>query len=154
MVGRDAEPIAEMALELGVGAYLKIIPQIGIGKTDAGHDMFNIPPEEVMKIYKAADIFVSPSMLEGLPLTLLEAMAAGLPIVATDAPGCRDVLEHGITGLISPVADTSAMAENILRLLEDPALAENLGQNGKLRSGEYEWKKVALRYLEAYKDLI
>lgn len=154
IVGRGIQPIAEMAEKLGIGDRLHVVAQIGQEDIDTDRQTFSLPTDELIKIYKAADIFACPSVLEGLPLVLIEAMAAGLPIVTTDAPGCRDVVEHGVTGLISPVGDTSGMAQNILRLLADPSLAARLGRNGESRSAEYEWSNVVSHYLAVYEELI
>ncbi len=155
IVGRATEPIREMAQGLGVGDYLQVLPQIGHKKKHARHqEMLTLPSEALIEIYKATDIFVLPSMLEGLALVSVEAMAARLPVVTTDAPGCRDVVEHGVTGLISPVGDTWAMAQNILRLMADPLLGIRLGRNGKTRSIEHEWQHVAAQYYEVYEELV
>ena len=75
-------------------------------------------------------IYAFSSNLEGLPNTLLEAMAMGMPVVSTDCPcgGPRTVIEHGVNGLLVPVNDPDAMAGAILRLIEDTAFAERLGE--------------------------
>jgi glycosyltransferase involved in cell wall biosynthesis len=90
------------------------------------------PRPDVPSLLKAADVFVFPSRTEGLPNALLEAMAAACPIVTTDAPGCRDLIEHQRTGLRVPYGDTSALAGAILRLLRDRSLAAQLGANASL----------------------
>jgi glycosyltransferase involved in cell wall biosynthesis len=154
IVGRGVEPIAEMARALGVGEYLRVLPQIGQGKRSVGRQMFLVPSEELVEIYKAADVFVFPSLLESFGMVLVEAMAAQLPIVTTDAPGCRDVVEAGVTGLTSSVGDTLGMVGNILRLLASPALMAKLGRNGELNSREYEWGNVASHYCTVYEELV
>ena len=81
------------------------------------------PRSDVPRLLKAADLFVFPSRTEGLPNAVLEAMAAGLPVVATDAPGCRDLIDDGRTGLLVPVDDPVALSAAIQRLLADRELA-------------------------------
>ncbi len=88
------------------------------------------PRTDVPRLLRAADLFAFPSRTEGLPNALLEAMAAGLPIVTTDAPGCRDVIRHGLTGLLVPPDNVERLAEAILALLGDPKAAGQLGQAG------------------------
>jgi glycosyltransferase involved in cell wall biosynthesis len=83
---------------------------------------------DIPALLNAADVFVFPSRTEGLPNALLEAMAAGCPIVTTDVPGCRDLITHEDTGLVVPYRDTSAMAEAVLRLLRDRETATRLGR--------------------------
>jgi starch synthase (maltosyl-transferring) len=84
--------------------------------------------DDVPRLLRSADVFVFPSRTEGLPNALLEAMAAGLPVVTTDAPGCRDLIAHGCTGLIVPVDDAAALAREVERVLSDGALSLSLGQ--------------------------
>ncbi len=86
---------------------------------------------DISGLLKAADVFLFCSMTEGLPNAVLEAMAAGLPIVATDVPGCRDLIRHGQTGLLVPYADVSATADAVLALLDSPMQASRLGSAAK-----------------------
>ena len=86
------------------------------------------PRDDVARLLKAADVFVFPSRTEGLPNAVLEAMAAGLPVVTTDAPGCRDLIEHDRTGLIVPVDNSAALAASICRLLSDGGLGTRLAR--------------------------
>ena len=81
---------------------------------------------DVIGLMKASDIFVMPSRFEGLSIAMIEAMACGLPIVASDAPGLRTYIEHGQNGLLFPVEDHKAMAKYILQLAEDRNLRDRL----------------------------
>lgn len=82
------------------------------------------------------DIFVMPSLWEGFGLVLLEAMAAGRPIVASNVSAIPEVVEDGVTGLLVPPADPAALAEAILTLWREPALREKLGHGGRERLQE------------------
>ncbi len=82
---------------------------------------------DVPALLHMVDGFVFPSRTEGLPNALLEAMAAGLPIITTDVPGCRDLIEHDRTGLLVPYGDTSRLSSAISELQSDPARAARLG---------------------------
>lgn len=86
------------------------------------------PRTDVPSLLKTTDVFAFPSRTEGLPNALLEAMAAACPIVATDVPGCRDLISHDDTGLLVPYGDTLALAAAMRRLLDDRALATRLGR--------------------------
>lgn len=89
------------------------------------------PRNDVPSLLKMADIFAFPSRTEGLPNALLEAMAAGKPIVTTDVPGCRDLIAHEQTGLLVPYGDTPALAAALSRLLGDANLARRLGDSAQ-----------------------
>lgn len=85
------------------------------------------PRGDVPSLLRTADLFVFPSRTEGLPNAILEAMAAGCPIVTTDVPGCRDLIEDERTGLVVPYGDTAALASAMERLLADRGFARGLG---------------------------
>jgi glycosyltransferase involved in cell wall biosynthesis len=78
-----------------------------------------------------ADIFCLPSYREGVPNALLEAAACGLPIVTTDVPGCRDVVTHGLNGLLVPVRNASVLADALETLLSDAPLRDQMGVAGR-----------------------
>jgi glycosyltransferase involved in cell wall biosynthesis len=91
---------------------------------------------DVPGLLQAMDVFVLPSLSEGLPLSLLEAMGAGKPVVATAVGGIPEVVADGETGLLVPPADAGALAQGILRLLAHAELADRLGQRARLRAEE------------------
>ena len=80
-----------------------------------------------------ARVYVLPSYREGMPRSVLEAMAMGRPVISTRAPGCSDAVEDGYTGLLVPVADSEALARAMVRLIENPTLAEQMGRAGRRR---------------------
>jgi glycosyltransferase involved in cell wall biosynthesis len=92
---------------------------------------------DVQKILALLDLFVLPSLWEGLPVALLEAMAAGLPVVATAAGGTPEAVVDGTTGLLVPPRDPLALAKAITRLLNDPELRRQMGQAGQKRVIEH-----------------
>ena len=92
---------------------------------------------DVPGILALLDVFVLPSLWEGLPIALLEAMAAGLPIVATAVGGTPEVVVDGVTGLLVPPRNPDALAKAVLTLLHDPGLRQKMGQAGKERVREH-----------------
>jgi len=85
------------------------------------------------RIYPVLDLYVASSQKEGLPLSLLSAMGAGLAVVATDVPGHREVVIHGETGLLVPAEDLGALAEAVAALLADPTRRRSMGEAGRRR---------------------
>ena len=96
----------------------------------------------------AADIFAIPSRWEGLPLVLVEAMAAGLPVVGSRTRGIADIVVDGESGLLSPVGDHAALGESVSRLARDPVLRRSLGEAGAdLARRNYDIERTYERYL-------
>lgn len=95
---------------------------------------------DISRLLCGADAFLFCSRTEGLPNSVLEAMAARLPIVATSAPGCRDLIQHGVSGLLAPVGAVESLATNLLAVLTNRDLACHLGE-------------AAHRWVREYADL-
>lgn len=91
---------------------------------------------DVRPALAAADVFVQASDEEGLPGAVLEAMAMGLPVIATDVGGTREAVNDGVTGLLVPARDAAALAAAVARLLDDPGLAARFGSFGRKRVAE------------------
>jgi glycosyltransferase involved in cell wall biosynthesis len=89
--------------------------------------------DDSARVYPAIDLYVAASAKEGLPFALLEAMGAGLAVVATDVPGHRDVVRHEETGLLVPPDDGGALAAAIESLMDDPERRRRMGQAGRAR---------------------
>jgi glycosyltransferase involved in cell wall biosynthesis len=110
---------------------------------------------DVPDLLASADVFVLPSSNEGLPLALLEATAAGIPVVASDIGGNRDVVMDGETGLLVPVGDVDALVGAIHRLVGDPAYARRLGDAGTARFEERYTAAAMARGVErVYREVL
>jgi glycosyltransferase involved in cell wall biosynthesis len=108
-------------------------------------------------LFRAADLFVLPAVhdakgnVDGLPNVILEAMASGLPVVASGISGIPLAVEDGQTGLLVPERDPPRLLAALLRLLEDRAAAREMGERGRRKAvAELTWDAVAARYREAY----
>jgi glycosyltransferase involved in cell wall biosynthesis len=109
---------------------------------------------DVPDLLAAADLFVLPSRMEGLPLATLEAMSHGLPIVTTRIGGNPEVVTDGEHGLLVPVEDPDALAAALARLAEDPALRRALGEAGRTRvQTEFTFTEMTRRYQAIYDRL-
>jgi glycosyltransferase involved in cell wall biosynthesis len=102
-------------------------------------------------LYADADCALNPSRVDNMPNSVLEAFASGVPVVSTDAGGVPDVVTHGVTGLLVPVGDAVAMADGVLRILDDRALAARLVQAGLAEAQRFAWPQVKGLWLAAYR---
>jgi glycosyltransferase involved in cell wall biosynthesis len=105
--------------------------------------------EDIPALLAASDIFTLPSRFEGLPMSVIEAMLTGLPVVATDVRGPAEQVDDGATGLKVPAGDVAALAEALGRLTRDPDLRDRMGQAGRQRAlDRYDETKVLTRTLD------
>ncbi|MEK7506517.1 MAG: glycosyltransferase family 4 protein [Patescibacteria group bacterium] len=110
-----------------------------------------VPNQKLPDYLKLADVFVRPSLSEGLGTAFLEAMAAGLPIVATPVGGIPDFLKDGETGLFCQPREPSDIADKIVKLLSDEALRREISQQGRtLVEKNYNWQTIAIKFAEIY----
>jgi glycosyltransferase involved in cell wall biosynthesis len=110
---------------------------------------------DVVELLAIFDCFVLSSRLEGLPMTLLEAMAAGLPVVATDVGGNREVVLHEETGLLVPEGEPGLLADALQRIFADPETARRMGGRGRKRAREhFDLDKMVGRYVRIYDELL
>ena len=116
-----------------------------------------VPDEDLPYYYAACDVFVLPSVspLEGFGIVQLEAMACGKPVITTTIPGPSEVDAEEVATIHVPPRNEKALAEAIIKILEDKKLAETMGKNGrKLVEGKYSWAKVAQSIQELYREIL
>jgi glycosyltransferase involved in cell wall biosynthesis len=113
-----------------------------------------VPHDQLKGYYHAADVFVLPSLIEGHPKVLLEAMACGLPVIGTNVEGTREIITHKYNGLLCGT-DPPSIRTALKRLLEDPELAARLGENARrLVAQEYDLKVLLSRETDLMADLV
>jgi len=110
---------------------------------------------DVSALLRLLDLFVLPSLGEGISNTVLEAMATGLPVIATDVGGNPELVEDGVNGRLIPVGDTKALAGIMEQLVWQPGLLQSMGRHSlaKVRA-EFDWDKTVDRYLAVYDELL
>jgi glycosyltransferase involved in cell wall biosynthesis len=111
--------------------------------------------QKLLSLYQNATIHVIPSIYEGLPTVLLEAMSCGLPVIATNIGGHRDVISNGVNGLLVPPSSPEKMAQMILVLLGNESLRETLGKNARetiLKN--YTWEKIVNNFVGVYEGVL
>jgi glycosyltransferase involved in cell wall biosynthesis len=150
-----------------IGATRPINPDIDAGLADAirtraraeerGDGLFFVESSlAIERYFRAADVFVLPSIREGLSIALLEAMACGLPCVASRLPGSTDgVIEHGASGLLFPPDDVDGLADALESVIRHPDVAARLGAAARATVVErYSIQGTAAAWLTAYRDVI
>jgi glycosyltransferase involved in cell wall biosynthesis len=110
--------------------------------------------EDVPLLLASMDVFTLTSNSEGLPNAVMEAMAAGLTCVATDAGGCKELVRDGETGFVVPVGNEQGLADRILRLLQDEDLREEMGERGRMYMQEFDVHRMAERYRRLYSQVV
>ena len=110
--------------------------------------------EQVREILWQTDIFINPSHSEGLPRSVLEAAAAGLPIIATDVGGTREILPTKDHGLLVPMQNQDKFADALMLLINDKNLRKKLGANAQSYVKEnFDWDKITEQYIEMMEQL-
>lgn len=140
IVGRDVTKHQKMVAEYNVDAFVTLIDEI--------------PPDKITQCYKSADIFFSPSIVEGLSLVSIEAMAAGMPLVVTNVPGNDDIVRENGCGVIVKSKDVEDMARGINRLLSDNSYRAGLAKLSEQSAGKYDWMQIAKQYEKVYQQAI
>jgi glycosyltransferase involved in cell wall biosynthesis len=110
--------------------------------------------EDLVRLYNRTQVVVSPSLYEGFGLPAVEAMACGVPVIATRAGALSEIIEDGVTGLLVPPADPGALSEALRLLLSDPDLCCQMGQAGRERVlKNFTWRRTAERMAQAYEEV-
>lgn len=174
IVTRNLEPIYDIptairAFELlrrgRPGARLTVAgsgPQLGelqrlvaeMGLSDVVRFSGRIDNARIGELYADADLMLNPSTADNMPISILEALASGVPVVTTSAGGIPDLVQDGTTAMIVPVGDAEAMATAAERVLADPALAWRLRSAGVREAARYTWPQVRVLWLQAYRGVL
>lgn len=112
-----------------------------------------VEAERIGALYRGADVMVNPSTVDNMPNAVLEAFAAGVPVVSTDVGGIPHIAHHERTALLVPPRDAVAMGDAMLRVMNDPALRAHLTRNGVEEAKRYAWPQVRALWLDQYRAL-
>ncbi len=110
--------------------------------------------EELPDIYRNSDIFILPSVMEGMPSVVLQAMACSLPIIASRVKGFEEVMEENVNGLTAEYNNETAFANTIEQLIKSPDLLNKMSKNSFEKSKQFSWDTIAKKYLELYEKVI
>ena len=134
--GLEKERLCELVASLGLEQCVQFSGRI---------DNADIPA-----LYASADCMLNPSTVDNMPISILEALASGVPVVSTRAGGIPDMVEHEVSAILVPIGDADAMAEQAIRVLGDHACAARLRRNGIAQAARYAWPTVRLQWFETY----
>lgn len=131
--GPDRKDLEQQALNLGLEKHVKFLG--------------NVVREEVKHVYRASDFYIMASDFEGTPLSMLEAMANDLPVLASDAPGINTIIESGKNGQLFTIGNGNELADHLKTVLSDPDLGRRLTKNAKQTLADrYDHEKMLDRY--------
>ncbi len=112
------------------------------------------PHQELPEVYRSADLFVLPSLSEGMSNAVLEALASGLPAIVTDVPGTEELVRDGKNGFCVPPGEPGALERPLERLLKDPELRRRLGRASRAEAERFAWSRQGERYLQLYERVL
>jgi glycosyltransferase involved in cell wall biosynthesis len=113
-----------------------------------------IENEQMAELYRSADVMLNPSLADNMPISVLEALASGVPVVSTRVGGVPHLVQHGKTALLVLPGDVDAMAQAVIRVLEDPDLADRLVTAGLGEIQQYTWPRVQEKLQSVYTDAL
>ena len=129
-------------------ALLQLAAELGLA--EAVHFSGRIDNARIGALYASADCLLNPTTADNMPISILEALASGVPVVSTNAGGIPDLVQHGVTALLVPVGDHAAMAHEALRVLDDAAVASALRRAGLAEVQRFAWPHVKRQWQSAY----
>ena len=138
---------------VGTGPYLQELIKLTeeIGVEEYVQFLGLVDHNEVHNVYQGADVFILPSLAEGMPNVILEAMASGLPIITTDTGGTKELVNDN--GIIIPLRDSKAIADAILNLFDTLGLRKKMGIRSREIAESLSWKNVAQDYFKIYEEI-
>ncbi|MFQ5644614.1 MAG: glycosyltransferase family 4 protein [Thiogranum sp.] len=136
LVGRGVSELAPLVTEKRLGKTVSLIEEVS--------------PDQVRECYHSSHVFFSPSIIEGLSLVSIEAIACGLPLVVTNVPGNEDIVQENDCGLIVESKNPDDMARGLHTLLSNKEMREAFGKKALVSARSYDWLKIAERYCDVY----
>jgi glycosyltransferase involved in cell wall biosynthesis len=138
--GPEQRSLLAQAEEIGVGGAVTFT-----GRLDN---------DRIAALYQSADVMINPSLADNMPISILEALACGVPVVSTDVGGVPYLVSHNKTALLVSPGDDQAMAEAVITLLRNPGLGDSLAKAGHAEIHDYTWPRVRTQLLAIYNSVL
>ena len=138
--GRDLAALEQLARELGISSRVTFTGAIS--------------NDRIRQLYNECDVYLNSSNVDNQPVSILEAFASGLPVVTTAAGGIPYMVSDGVDALLANIDDASALARQSLRLFDEPELAQQLIENGRLRTEAFQWPAVYRQLQSVYAEAL
>jgi glycosyltransferase involved in cell wall biosynthesis len=155
LTGRE---IGDFELELvGEGVQRPALERLVAerGLTRRVHFSDWVPRDQIADCYRRADIFATATTWEGMPNTVLEAMACGLPIVGTQAPGLHELVQESVNGYLVPIKDAAGLADALALLIDNGYERRRMGRQSRLLvERQFAWEQIAAQYVEVYHNVL
>jgi L-malate glycosyltransferase len=151
---RDDQVPAKLIL-VGDGEERSVLEKLVASESVESDILFLGARSDIPRLLAAADAFLLSSISEGIPLTLIEAMGAGIPIVSTNVGGIPEVIEHGVSGLLAPAGDAETLATHLKSLWQNSEQRSRLAENGCQRAVEqFSLEQMHRQYVEVYEQVL
>ncbi|MCH7970696.1 MAG: glycosyltransferase family 4 protein [Chloroflexi bacterium] len=151
-VGRDMDQLEPLARSLDLVDNVTFIDEVGSSPED---DAYEVPSSPLIRLYRSMDACVFPSLIEAHSHINIEAMAAGLPVISTNAPGVRDTVVDGVDGLLATAGDPESLAEKMAEIQTNSDRREQLvAQGHKSARNKYDWSVVGKQFEDLYLELV
>jgi len=154
LVGKRLDTLKPLIEKKGIQNSILLVEEQAFNPgSNSAIDLKKMPNDFLYNIYRSSDLYISPSLIEGFALTIIEAMAAGLPIVATQVEGNEDAVKNGQNGLFIPPKNPEALAKCVIELVNNDARRAVYAKKSKEMSEKYDWMDIAHAYLSEYRNL-
>lgn len=151
IVGKNSNNLSTEAIKIGQNHnYISVEEISGL----PNNKIKSFPSVELIELYKISNYFVLPSYIETYANVAVEAMAAGVPSICTDAPGCVDTIIDRVDGLIVPTHSPQKIAEAVLELETNAVLRNSIIQEGYAKAKNQDWQNIASKYVDTYNSFL
>ena len=147
IIGDKVKKLRKKINKLKLSNHITLIEELGIDDNDD----FNVPSRSLIELYKSSDACVFPSLIETFAMINIEAMASHIPVISTDAPGCRESIVENFDGLLSKPADAEDLSKKLVQIFSSSKLRTKLIDNGIISVlNKYDWKVIGKHFEDLY----